>query len=84
MTFLTLSLSTRVQVAPTSPIRGMADLSVTSAPKKDIDLFISHNTKDNSHTVYSTRLKSGAGLLVGTQLPVAIYLRPHRAYTIIH
>ena len=64
MTFLTLSLSTRVQVhmAPTSPIRGMADLSVTSAPKKDIDLFISHYTKDNSHTVYSTRLKSGAGL----------------------
>ena len=65
MTFLTLSLFIRVQVAPTSPIRGMADLSVTSvtsAPKKDIELFISHYTKDNSHTVYSTRLKSGAGL----------------------
>ena len=55
MIFLTLSLSTRVQVAPTSPTRGMADLSVTSAPKKDIDLFISHCTTDNSHTVYSTR-----------------------------
>ena len=63
----------------------MADLSVTSAPKKDIDLFISHNTKDNSHTVYSTRFKKWRNpLAVGTQLPVAIYLRPHRAYTIIH
>ena len=43
----------------------MADLSVTSAPKKDIDLFISHNTKDNSHTVYSTRFKKWRNPLGG-------------------
>ena len=76
-----------LQVAPAPPTRVMADLSVsTSAPStKDFDLFISHNTKDNSHTVYSTRFKKWRNpLAVGTQLPVAIYLRPHRAYTIIH
>ena len=43
----------RVQAAPAPPTRGMADLSVTSAPRtKDFDLFISHNTKDSSYTVY--------------------------------
>ena len=33
----------------------MADLSMISAPgTRGFDLFISHNTKDNSHTVYFT------------------------------
>ena len=34
---------------------GPKRVSVISAPgTRDFDLFISHNTKDNSHTVYST------------------------------
>ena len=58
----------------------MADLSLTSAPStKDFDLFISHATKDNSHTVYSTVKKWRKPLSLGGSC-LWLYLRP-TAYT---
>ena len=63
--------------------RGMADLSVTSAPRThDFDLFISHITKDNSHKVCSARLKV-AQTSRRAQLCLCGYLGSgsHRAYT---
>ena len=50
----------------------MADLSVTSAPRtKDFDLFISHNTKDSSYTVYHP-VQSGTSLSAGTTVPIYV------------
>ena len=62
---LALALATTA-VAVATATEPEPDLPAPST--KDFDLFISHFTKDNSHTVYSTRFKVAQASAFGTTL----------------